>query len=174
MRNIRINEEIRAQQVRTIDQDGKQLGVLPTDEAMALAEKAGVDLVEVAAQGDPPVCRIMDYGKYRYEQTKRVKEAKKKQHVIKVKEIKFHPNIDVHDYSIKLKHATDFLEKGHKVKFSIVYRGREMAHQEIGRELLNRLIADISEYGAVETLPKMMGRNLFATVGPTKPTGGSE
>ena len=144
------------------------MGVLPRDEALELAEKATLDLVEVAPQANPPVCRIMDYGKYRYEQTKREKEAKKKQHVIKVKEIKFHPNIDIHDYEIKIKHACEFLEKGCKVKFCIVYRGREMTHQEIGKELLTRILADTSEYGAVETLPKMMGRNLFATVGPTK------
>ncbi|MFC1668038.1 translation initiation factor IF-3 [Chlamydiota bacterium] len=164
-----MNGEIRASKIRTIDSNGKQAGILSKEEALALAEKEGFDLVEVASEADPPVCRIMDYGRFRYEQTKREKEAKKKQHIIKIKEIKFHPNIDVHDYQIKMRHASEFLDKGYKVKVCIVFRGREILHQEKGKELLKKVLDDtVSFGGAVEASPKMMGKNLFVTIGPTK------
>jgi translation initiation factor IF-3 len=154
--------------LRTIDDEGRQIGVLTKQEALELAMKKNLDLVEVAPDADPPVCRVMDFGKFRYEQTKKEKEARKKQHVVKIKEIKFHPNIEDHDYGVKLKHITEFLQKGNKVKVTMMYRGRELAHQEYGKRLLDQLVLDIASVGAVEQSPKMMGRNLFMTLGPVK------
>jgi len=165
---VRINQSIRARQIRVIDADGKQVGIMSLDDAVALAKRQGLDLVEVAPDGNPPVCRIMDYGKYRFEQTKREKEAKKKQHTIKVKEVKFRPNIDDHDYQVKLRHAIDFLQKGFKVKLQVFFRGREFVHPEIGKKLLDRVIGDVAEYGAVESSPKQLGRSISLTIGPVK------
>lgn len=125
-------------------------------------------MVEVAPDADPPVCRVMDFGKFRYEQTRKEKEARKKQHVVKIKEMKFHPNIEEHDYGVKLKHIVEFLQKGNKVKVTMVYRGRELAHQEYGKRLLDQLVLDVAAVGAVEQAPKMLGRNLFMTLGPVK------
>ncbi len=135
---------------------------------MALAEKQGLDLVEIAPNAEPPVCRIMDYGKYRYEQTKKVKEAKKKQHSFKVKEIKLRPNIEQHDYLTKLKHGQQFLEKNYKIKVSVIFRGRELAHRNIGHQTLNRFLEDIKEYGAVEMRPKDLGRDIVTVIAPAK------
>ncbi|MBI1870135.1 MAG: translation initiation factor IF-3 [Chlamydiae bacterium] len=163
-----MNHLIRAQNVRTIDDKGRQLGVIALSEAVDLALKANLDLVEVAPDADPPVCRIMDFGKFRYEQTKKEKEARKKQHVVKVKEIKFHPNIEDHDYGVKLKHIFEFLKKGNKVKVSLAFRGREFAHMDYGKRVLERLVGDVVEVGAVEQSPKLFGRNMIMIIGPTK------
>lgn len=165
---VRINNEIRAKQVRTIDVDGSQAGILSIDEASALAERRGLDLVEVAPNANPPVCRVMDYGKYRYEQTKKTKEAKKKQQTFKVKEIKLRPSIEEHDYHTKLKHGQQFLEKGYKLKVSIMFRGRELAHRDIGHNTLNRFLVDIEEFGTVEMKPKDVGRDIITIVAPAK------
>lgn len=164
----RVNNEIRAPKVRTIDDQGRQVGILSTQEALDLAVKRNLDLVEVAPEATPPVCRIMDFGKYRYEQTRKEKEARKKQHVVKIKEVKFHPNIEDHDYGVKLRHITEFLQKGNKVKVTLVFRGREMMHMEFGKKLLDRLVQDISKVGAIEQSAKLLGRNMFMTIGPTK------
>ena len=164
----RINHKIKAREVRLIADDGKQLGVVPLSKALEEAEKRELDLVEVAPKAKPPVCRILDYGKYRYEQTKREKEARHHSHKIKLKEIKFRPNIGKHDYEYKKKHVIEFLEHGDKVKVTCYYRGREMAHQEIGRELVNRLVSEVDEYGAVESQPKKMGNMYSVVLGPVK------
>ena len=164
----RVNHEIRAPKVRTIDDEGRQVGVLTKQEALELASKKNLDLVEVAPDADPPVCRIMDFGKYRYEQTKKEKEARKKQHIVKVKEVKFHPTIEEHDYGVKLRHICEFLSKGNKVKISMMFRGREFVHMEFGKRLLDRLVVDVAEHGAVEQTPKMMGKSIFMTIGPTR------
>ena len=154
--------------MRTIDGNGKQLGVVSLEEALSLAERQGLDLVEVAPQSQPPVCRIMDYGKYRYEQTKKVKEAKKKQHAFKVKEVKLRPNIDTHDYETKLNHAKAFLGKGYKLKVTIVFHGREITHRELGVNMLDRFLEDVKEYGSVEMRPKSMGRSIITVVSPSR------
>lgn len=164
----RVNNDIRASQVRTIDDQGRQVGILSIQEALDLAIKRNLDLVEVAPEATPPVCRIMDFGKYRYEQTRKEKEARKKQHVVKIKEVKFHPNIEDHDYGVKLKQISEFLEKGNKVKVTLVFRGREMMHMEFGKKVLDRLVGDISKVGAVEQTPKLLGRSMIMIIGPTK------
>ncbi|MCK9555566.1 translation initiation factor IF-3 [bacterium] len=165
---IRVNEKIRVPEVRLIDYDGKQVGIVKTDEARQIAMSRKLDLVEVASEAKPPVCRIMDFGKYRYEQTKREKQAKKKQQSIKIKEIKIRPGIDNHDYMVKINHLTEFLEKGCKVKITLMYRGREMSHKEMGRSLIDRLVEDVKGRGAVEMKPKEMGRFVTMVIGPTK------
>ena len=151
-----------------IDQDGNQVGLLNIEEAVSLAEKAGLDLVEVAPEARPPVCRIMDFGKFRYEKSKKEKEAKKKQHIIKIKEVKIRPNIEEHDYSVKLKQAQAFLEKGFKVKVSMLFRGREITHVEIGKKVLARITEDLNGIGNVEDPGKFMGRMLMMVIGPAK------
>ena len=133
-----------------------------------MAEKQGLDLVEVAPDASPPVCRIMDYGKYRYEQTKKIKEAKKKQHFVKVKETKLRPNTDQHDFETKLKHGQAFLDKGNKIKVTIVFHGREIVHREIGEQMLIRFIDSIKDFGAVEMRPKKVGRTIMTIIGPLK------
>lgn len=168
MAQTRVNQEIRVPKVRTIDDEGRQIGVISTEEALELAAKKNLDLVEVAPDAQPPVCRIMNYGKFRYEQTRKEKEAKKKQHVVKVKEMKFHPNIEEHDYGVKLRHILEFLEEGNKVKVTLTYRGREFAHMEIGKKLLERLVADVAQHGAVEMTPKLLGRSMIMVIGPTR------
>ncbi len=164
--SVRVNDDIRSPKVRLIDDDGKQLGIKTLEEAKDIAYKKNLDLVEVAPQANPPVCRIMDYGKYRYEQSKKEKLAKKKQHTIKVKEIKMTPNIYKHDYEIKVKKAKEFLAKGNKVKITIKFRGREILHKEFGVNLINNIIKDIEEYGAMEGSMKMLGRNLTVVISP--------
>ncbi len=164
---MRINREIRAPRVRVIDQDGGQLGVLPLIEAMSRAEQAGLDLVEVSASSDPPVCKIVDYGKLRYQITKKEKENKKAQHQAKVKEIKCKPNTDDHDMSTKGKQAKEFLIKGDKVRVSCVFRGREMMHPEIGLRLIRQMCDELAEFGSPEAPPKMLGRTLSVVVAPT-------
>ncbi len=164
----RVNRDITAPQVRVVDQEGEQRGIMPLDEAMAIAEEAGLDLVEIAPQADPPVCRIMDYGKFRFEEQKKRQSARKKQKQIQVKEIKFRPGTDIGDYNVKLRNLIRFLTEGDKVKVTLRYRGREMAHQELGRDLLKRVEKDLEEYGTVEQFPKMEGRQMVMVMAPKK------
>ncbi|WP_438826220.1 translation initiation factor IF-3 [Ruegeria atlantica] len=146
--------------------DGENVGVVHPAKAMQLAADAGLDLVEISPNANPPVCKIMDFGKFKYEQQKRESEARKKQKVIEVKEVKFRPNTDTHDYDVKMKNVFKFLEKGDKVKVTLRFRGREMAHQNLGRELLERVAEDIKDLGKVENMPKMEGRQMIMMIGP--------
>ncbi|MGA1615021.1 MAG: translation initiation factor IF-3, partial [Lutimaribacter sp.] len=154
----RINDRIRANDIRLIGADGENVGVVSPARAMEMAEEAGLDLVEISPNAEPPVCKIMDFGKFKYEQQKRESEARKKQKVIEVKEVKFRPNTDTHDYEVKMRNVFRFLEGGDKVKITLRFRGREMAHQNLGRELLNRVAEDVQAIGKVENMPKMEGR----------------
>jgi translation initiation factor IF-3 len=167
----RINENIRASQVRLIDDDGSQLGIKSTKEAMQYAFDKGLDLVEVASQADPPVARVMDYGKYRYEQEQKAKLARKHQTQINVKEIKLRPKIGIHDYNTKKGHVERFLNQRAKVKVTIMFRGRETTHPERGRDLLLRLAEDVKEIGQIESQPLLDGRNMVMVLGPTKNAG---
>ena len=167
----RINDYIRASQVRLIDDDGSQLGIKPTKEAMQYAFDKGLDLVEVASQADPPVARVMDYGKYRYEQEQKAKLARKHQTQINVKEIKLRPKIGIHDYNTKKGHVERFLNQRAKVKVTIMFRGRETTHPERGRDLLMRLAEDVQEIGMVESQPLLDGRNMTMVLAPTKNAG---
>lgn len=157
----RINDEIKAQQVRVVGADGEMLGVLSVSEGVKLAEEAGLDLVEVSPNAEPPVCKILDYGKYKYEQQKKASEARKKQKVVDVKEVKIRPGIEDHDYKVKMRSARKFLENGDKVKVTMRFRGREMAHQNIGMDLLKRMIEELSDIGKVDLEPKMEGRQII-------------
>ncbi len=159
-RELLINESIREKEVRVVDADGSQLGILPLKEALNIAASKNLDLVDIAPQAKPPVCRIMDYGKYRYEQAKREKEARKNQKTIEIKEVRMSLNIDTHDFNTKVNAAKKFLSAGNKVKVSVRYRGRELAHPELGRNLLERFKDDCSEVGVVDKPPKMEGRSL--------------
>ena len=163
---LRINGEIHIREVRVTSATGEQLGIMPTREAMRLAEEQHLDLVEVAPKARPPVCRIMDFGKYRYEQQKREKEARKKQKVITIKEVKLRPNIEQHDYEVKLKHAMRFLGEGNKVKVTIMFRGRELSHPELGQEILDRVAEDLKDSIIVDRKPKLEGRNMIMIVAP--------
>jgi len=165
--NLRINRRIRAPKVRVIGSQGDQVGVLPIREALALAEENGLDLVEISPNAEPPVCKVIDYGKYRYDQTKREKENKKAQHQVKVKEIKLKPNIDEHDFVTKLKAARSFLEKGNKVKVSCFFRGREMAYPERGQKVVLRLCEELEDIAQVESPPKRMGRSIICVIAPS-------
>jgi translation initiation factor IF-3 len=167
----RINEDIRAPQVRLVDEEGGQLGVKPIKEALEYAHGKDLDLVEVAAQADPPVARVMDYGKYRYEQEQKAKLARKHQVSINVKEIKLRPKIGNHDYETKKGHVVRFLNQRAKVKVTIMFRGRETSHPERGRDLLMRLAEDVKEIGLVESPPLLDGRNMVMVLGPTKNAG---
>ncbi|URF47827.1 translation initiation factor IF-3 [Dinoroseobacter shibae] len=149
-----------------IDADGENAGVVTPREAMRMAEEAGLDLVEISPNANPPVCKIMDFGKFKYEQQKRESEARKKQKTIDVKEVKFRPNTDTHDYQVKMRNVFKFLEGGDKVKVTLRFRGREMAHQNLGRELLERVAEDTKEIGKVENMPKMEGRQMVMMIGP--------
>ena len=167
----RVNDYIRAPQVRLIDEDGSQLGVKPTPEALRHAYEKGLDLVEVASQADPPVARVMDYGKYRYEQEQKAKLARKHQTQINVKEIKLRPKIGLHDYNTKKGHVQRFLNQRAKVKVTIMFRGRETSHPERGRDLLMRLAEDVQDIGVVEAQPVLDGRNMVMVLAPTKNAG---
>ena len=167
----RINDYIRSSQVRLIDEDGAQLGIKPTKEAMQYAFDKGLDLVEVASQADPPVARVMDYGKYRYEQEQKAKLARKHQTQINIKEIKLRPKIGDHDYNTKKGHVERFLNQRAKVKVTIMFRGRETSHPERGRDLLLRLAEDVKEIGQIESQPLLDGRNMVMVLGPTKNAG---
>jgi translation initiation factor IF-3 len=154
--------------VRLVDQDGTQIGIVSTPDALRRARDQDLDLVEVAPQANPPVCRIMDYGKFKYERDVRMKEARKKQARVEVKEIKMRPKIDPHDYGTKKGHVERFLKAGARVKVTIMFRGREMAHTELGRKLLDRLTTDLKELGTVDTFPKLDGRNMVMVFAPVK------
>ena len=167
----RINDAIRVPRVRLIDEDGSQVGVKQTSEALEYAFSKNLDLVEVAAQADPPVARVMDYGKYRYEQEQKAKLARKHQTQINVKEIKLRPKIGVHDYNTKKGHVERFLNQRAKVKVTIMFRGRETTHPERGRDLLMRLAEDVSEIGQIESQPLLDGRNMVMVLAPTKNAG---
>ena len=167
----RINEMIRAPKVRLVDDDGSQIGVKDTNEAREYAWGKNLDLVEVAAQADPPVAKVMDYGKYRYEQEQKAKLARKHQVSINIKEIKLRPNIGIHDYNTKKGHVVRFLNQRAKVKVTIMFRGREQSHPERGRDLLMRLAEDVKEIGQIESPPLQDGRNMVMMLGPTKNAG---
>ena len=160
-KELQINEEIRDKEVRVIDQDGSQLGIMPTGRALERAAASNLDLVKIAPQAKPPVCKIIDYGKYRFEQAKRDKEAKKNQRVVDIKEIRLSLNIDTHDFNTKVGHATRFLNEGDKVKVSIRFRGREMGHPELGRAAMEKFAQALSEIANVEKPPKLEGRNML-------------
>ena len=171
-----MNDRIRAPQVRLVGADGQQIGIVSIDDALRRARDLDLDLVEVAPLAQPPVCRIMDYGKYKYERDVRQKEARKKQARVEVKEIKMRPKIDPHDYGTKKGHVERFLRAGARVKVTIMFRGREMAHTELGRKLLDRLTADLSELATVDAYPKLDGRNMVMVLAPIKrqPARGEE
>jgi translation initiation factor IF-3 len=170
----RINEMIRAPKVRLVDEDGSQIGVKDTNEAREYAWGKNLDLVEVAAQADPPVARVMDYGKYRYEQEQKAKLARKHQVSVNVKEIKLRPKIGIHDYNTKKGHVQRFLNQRAKVKVTIMFRGREQAHPERGRDLLMRLAEDVKDIGQIESPPLQDGRNMVMMLGPTRNAGGAK
>ena len=161
-----INWDIRAPEVRVIDADGKQVGILPLKEAMKIAEEKGLDLVEVAPNSQPPVCRVMNYGKYKYQQNKRIQEARKHQTVIHVKEVKVRPRTEEHDFQTKLRHVKRFLDEGNKVKISILFRGREIAHPEFGKEMLNRFVEGVKDLTVIEQAPRLEGRNMVMILSP--------
>lgn len=163
---MRINEEIRAREVRVIGSDSEQLGIMSGREAQQLAYEKHLDLVEIAPTAKPPVCRIMDYGKYRYEQQKREKESRKKQKTFDIKEVKLRPGIEEHDFNVKFKNAVRFLEDGDKVKVTIMFRGRELSHPELGEVLLNKMAAQLKEMAVVERQPKLEGKNMIMIVAP--------
>ena len=162
----RVNEDIAVPQVLLIDETGEKRGVVATDEAIEIALNAGLDLVEVSPNTQPPVCKILDYGKYKYQQQKKKAEAKKKQKVVEIKEIKMRPNIDQHDYDVKSRAMKRFFEEGDKVKVTLRFRGREMAHQERGADLLKRVQEDFEEIAKVEQFPKMEGRQMMMVMAP--------
>ncbi len=162
----RVNHAIRVPQVRLVDADGSQIGVVPTREALRRAQERGLDLVEVAMNADPPVCRIMDYGKYKYEKEKRDRQARRHQSTSRLKEVKFHANVAEHDYETKIRHAREFIQEGHPVRFSIYFRGREMAHTDLGFALMQRVMNDCRDVGRVDQAPRMIGRNLVMLMAP--------
>ena len=162
----RVNEQIRISPVRLIQDDGEQIGIVSMDEARERAAERGMDLVEVAPEARPPVVKMMDYGKYKYEAARAARESRKKQHVIQVKEVKFRPGIEDHDYKFKLRHARRFLEEGNKVKLTMMFRGRQVTHPEIGREVLIRVAGDLEDLGKLETSPSMEGRLMSMIVAP--------
>jgi len=153
-------------EIRLIDQDGENAGVVTPAAAIEMAEEVGLDLVEISPGANPPVCKIMDFGKFKYETQKREAEARKKQKIIEIKEIKFRPGTDTHDYDVKMRSVVKFLEEGDKVKVTLRFRGREMAHQELGLELLKRVEADVAEIGKIESFPRLEGRQMVMMVAP--------
>jgi translation initiation factor IF-3 len=162
----RINDRIRSPEIRLIGADGENVGVVTPGRAMQMAEEAGLDLVEISPNAEPPVCKIMDFGKFKYEQQKREAEARKKQKIIEIKEIKFRPGTDIHDYDVKMRSVMKFLEDGDKVKVTLRFRGRELAHQDLGLDLLQRVAADVGDNGKVEQLPKLEGKQMVMMIGP--------
>jgi translation initiation factor IF-3 len=167
-KRVRRNDEIEATEVRVIDSEGEQAGVMGIAAAIELAKDVGLDLVEVSPMAEPPVCRIMDFGKYLFEQNKKNQSAKRKQKQVHVKEIKFRPGTDEGDYQIKLRKLREFLENGDKTKVTLRFRGREMAHRELGAQLLARVRDDLEEYGTVEQMPQMEGRQMVQVIAPRK------
>jgi len=165
-KDVRINREIRAKEVRVIDPEGKQLGILPVFEALRLATNFELDLVEVSPKSEPPVCRIMDYGKFKYQQSKKAHDAKKKQAVVHIKEVKMRPKTEEHDFQFKLRHIERFLKEGNKTKITVVFRGRELAHPDLGKNMLARVTEEAKEWGKVEQSPKFEGRNFIMILAP--------
>lgn len=163
-----MNGQINAPKVRLIGEDGKQVGIVSSLEAQRMAEAAGVDLVEISPNVSPPVCRIMDFGKFQYEESKRKHAAKKKQKQIQIKEVKFRPGTDIGDYQVKLRNLIRFLQNGDKAKITLRFRGREMAHQELGVQLLQRVETDLTQYGTVEQHPRLEGRQMVMVINPKK------
>ncbi|MDP3181605.1 MAG: translation initiation factor IF-3 [Desulfobaccales bacterium] len=163
---VRVNEQIRVPEVRLIGADGNQVGVMPIKEALALAEEAHLDLVEIAPQASPPVCRVMDYGKFKYQQSKKQQEARRRQTTIQVKEIKVRPKIEEHDMAFKLKNSRRFLADGDKVKISVIFRGREIAHPDRGYRILTQMAEALADVGGVEQAPRLEGRNMSMIVTP--------
>ena len=168
---MRINREIRADRLRVVSETGEQLGVMTLREALMRAEQAGLDLVEIAPNAVPPVAKIIDYGKFRYHQQKKEKDSKKTQVQIKVKEVKLKPNIDTHDFQTKVKHAREFLLKGNKVRISIMFRGREMLHIDLGEKVVRQFCDELSDISVVEATPKMMGRTITTVLSPSGKKG---
>ncbi|MFY9174622.1 MAG: translation initiation factor IF-3 [Peptococcia bacterium] len=166
----RVNEEIRAREIRLVSDTGEQLGIMSPKEALQIALQKGLDLVEIAPTAKPPVCKIMDIGKYKYEQSKREREARKKQRIINVKEVKYRPNIEDHDFEVKTKNAIRFLKDGDKVKVTIMFRGREVSHPELGREILDRVASYVKDVATIEKNPKLEGRNMTMILSPKQNT----
>jgi len=166
VKDVRINREIRAREARVIDPEGRQLGILPLAEALRIAAGFELDLVEVSSKSDPPVCRIMDYGKFKYQQSKKAHDAKKKQAVVHIKEVKMRPKTEEHDFQFKLKHIERFLKEGDKIKVTIVFRGREIAFPDHGRNMLKRVQEAVKEWGKVEQDPRFEGRNFVMILAP--------
>jgi translation initiation factor IF-3 len=166
----RVNQQIRISPVRVIDPDGEQVGILPIEKALETAEELGLDLVEVAPLARPPVCRLMDYGKFRYEEQRKAREARKKQHRVELKEVKLRPGIEDHDFDFKSRHARRFLEEGNKVKVTMMFRGRQMAHPEIGRQVLDRMTVQLADIGKVESSPMMEARAMTMVIAPLRQT----
>ena len=164
----KLNEEIRDKELRLIGNGGDQLGIMSAEEALRIADEQGLDLVKISPQANPPVCKLMDYGKYRFEQSKREKEARKNQHVVEIKEIRMSPGIDVGDFNVKLKNAQKFLADGDRVKVSVRFRGREMAHTDIGKKLLDRFAEQCAEVANVDKGAKLEGRNMSMFLSPKK------
>ncbi len=163
---VRVNEQIRLSPVRLIAEDGEQVGIVPVEDALRTARERGLDLVEVAAMARPPVVKIMDYGKYRFEQAKAARVARKKQHNIQVKEVKFRPNISDHDFEFKTRHARNFLKEGNKVKLTMMFRGRQVTHPEFGQEVLDRVFEILQDVAKVEAESRMEGRNMTMVLAP--------
>jgi len=171
---VRINDRIRVPEVRVVGEEGEQLGVMDVRDAIRAAREKGLDLVEVAPNADPPVCKIIDFGKFQYEAKKKANEAKKKQVTITVKEVKFRPGTDDHDYDYRMKHARAWLQDGDKVKATIWFRGREMTHRELGARILAKLEQDLLDVGEVEARPRMEGNQMFIIFGPKRHKGGAK
>ncbi len=167
-RRVRVNRQIRISPVRVIAADGEQLGIMPVEEALAAAERDGLDLVEVAPTARPPVVRIMDYGKFKYEEARQARAARKKQHQIQIKEVKMRPGIEPHDFEFKIRHARRFLQEGDKVKVTMMFRGRQITHPELGRQVLEEVAEALQDVGKVESLPSMEGRMMIMIVAPRK------
>ncbi len=167
-KRVRVNEQIRISPIRLIDEEGGQIGIVSLDDARARAAQRGLDLVEVAPDSRPPVVRMMDYGKYKYKAARAAREARRKQHTVQIKEVKFRPGIEDHDYEFKLRHARRFLQEGNKVKLTMMFRGRQVTHPELGREVLLRLTSDLDEWAAVEQYPNFEGRQMSMILKPLK------
>lgn len=167
-KNLRLNEQIRVPQVRVVNQINEQIGIINTHEALALAREAGIDLVEVAPNSNPPVCRIMDYGKWKYDQKKREHKAKVKQHSVNLKEMRLRPKTDPHDREVKIKKARDFLEKGDKVQFTMLFRGREMVHMDLALEVLQEIAEQLADVGRIESPGRKLGRRMTMVMAPDK------
>lgn len=165
-KGLRINEQIRVREVRLIDEEGNQKGIIPTKEALVMAHEANLDLVEIAPQSNPPVCKILDYGKYRFEMEKKLRDSKKKQKLLKLKEIRMQPKIDDHDLDFKSKHIKEFLTEGNKVKVTIRFRGRELAHTELGLEVLQEILQKLENEYVLDKPPLMEGRSMSMTLSP--------